>query len=293
MKKNNKETDDENNLMDPKIDFTFKELFGHNTTNFINLANAILNLDGDKKIKSVTFLNGEMSKDKKEDRGARLDVLAELNDESFLNIEMQRNDYKDFEQRSTFYFSKIYASQLKETELFHELKPVIVINILDFEMYEHTKNFHTKLIIVDADNRDTRLNHYYETHFLEIPKFKKTCYDKTSPQEKWMLFFKEPKQETLKELAMHSQEIAQAFESLEILSKNPKKRAEYEARKKELLDIRNGMYVNRKEGKEEGIVEGETRKALQTAKNLKTMKIMTMEQIAKATGLTLEQVKEA
>ena len=36
-------------IMDPKIDFAFKELFGHNKTNFINLANAILHLEGDKK----------------------------------------------------------------------------------------------------------------------------------------------------------------------------------------------------------------------------------------------------
>ena len=43
-------------LMDLKIDFTFKELFGHNPTNFIHLANAILNLNGDRKIQSVTFL---------------------------------------------------------------------------------------------------------------------------------------------------------------------------------------------------------------------------------------------
>lgn len=272
-------------LMDPKIDFTFKELFGHNPTNFINLANAILNLEGDKKIKSITFLNGDMSKDKKEDRGARLDVLAKLNDGTLLNIEMQRNDYKDFEQRSTFYFSKIYSSQLKESQLFHELKPVIVINILDFVLYNHTDNFHSKLIVVDAENRAVRLNPYYETHFLEIPKFQKTCYDATTPQEKWMLFFKEPKKETLKELSMHSQEIAQAFESLEVLSHNPNKRAEYEARMKELLDIKNGMYVNRLEGIKEGKAEAHR----ETAKVLKSLGTP-YDVITKATGLTKEQI---
>ena len=37
-------------------------------------------------------------------------------------------------------------------------------------------------------------------------------------------------------LAHNSQEIAEAYEKLEILSKNPKKRIEYEARKMQLLD---------------------------------------------------------
>ena len=87
---------------------------------------------------------------------------------------------------------------------------------------------------------------------------------------------------------MHSQEIAQAFESLEILSKNTKKRAEYEARKKALLDIRNGMRVNR----DEGIAEGETRKAIAMARNLKALGVP-MDTIMKASGLTLEQVKQA
>ena len=56
---------DNNNeeLLDPKDDFIFKEIFGHNSTNFMNLANAILNLSEDKKIKNVTFLNLEMSKE--------------------------------------------------------------------------------------------------------------------------------------------------------------------------------------------------------------------------------------
>ncbi len=272
-------------IMDPKIDFAFKELFGHNKTHFINLANAILHLEGDKKIESVTFLNLEMSKDQEDDRGSRLDVLAQLNDKSFLNIEMQRNDYKDFEQRSNFYFSRIYASQLKEKQRFHDLKKVILINILNFDYYKHTDKFHTKLIIVDADNRDVRLNPYYEAHFIEIPKFKKTCYDKTTSEEKWALFFKEPKEETLKELAMQSQEIAQAFESLEILSHNPKKRALYEARKKELMDIDNGMYVNRLEG----MAEGEIKAKLDMAKEMKADG-EPLDKIMRYTHLTKQQI---
>ena len=51
---------------------------------------------------------------------------------------------------------------------------------------------------------------------------------------------------------MQDHGIAKAFENLEVLSHNPKNRAEYEARKKALLDINNGMYVNRLEGRAEG-----------------------------------------
>ncbi len=271
-------------LMDPKVDFCFKELFGHDETNFINLTNAILNLKEDKKIVSVEFLNKEMSKAKKDDRGAILDVLAKLNDGSHLNLEMQYGDHKDFEQRSTFHFSKIFASQLKKNQLFHELKPVIMVNILNFKLYKDVEHFHTPIICVDGNHREIRRNPYFEMHFFEVPKFKKTCYDETSPQEKWMLFFKEPKEETLKELAMQDAGIARAFGDLQDLSKNTQKRAEYEARKMALLTHQNDVYVSG--------LEGETRKALEMARRLKARK-MPVSEIMALTDLTKEQIEEA
>lgn len=271
-------------LMDPKIDFTFKELFAHDEVNFINLANAILGLKDDKKIISVEFLNKEMSKEQKDDRGAILDVLARLNNGSYINLEMQYGDHKDFEQRSTFHFSKVFVSQLKKNQFFHELKPVIMVNILNFVLYKDVEYFHTPVICVDGNHREIRRNPYFEMHFFEIPKFGKTCYDKTDPQEKWMLFFKEPKEETLKELAMQDAGIAKAFENLQILSKDPKKRAMYEARKMELLDYQNDVYVSG--------LEGETRKALEVARKLKKRK-MTVSEIMELTGLSMEQVKKA
>lgn len=267
-------------IMDPKIDFTFKELFAHDETNFINLANSILDLKDDKKIISVEFLNKEMSKEQKDDRGTILDVLARLDNGSYINLEMQYGDHKDFEQRSTFHFSKVFISQLKKNQFFHELRPVIMINILNFVLYKDVEYFHTPVICVDGNHREIRRNPYFEMHFFEVPKFAKTCYDKTNPQEKWMLFFKEPKEETLKELAMQDAGIAKAFENLKILSKDPKKRAMYEARKMELLDYQNDVYVSKLEGK------------IEVAKNLKAMG-MSIEQIMKATALTKEQVEQA
>ncbi|MES2615939.1 MAG: Rpn family recombination-promoting nuclease/putative transposase [Bdellovibrionota bacterium] len=275
-------------LMDPKVDIIFKELFGRDETNFINLANAILDLKEDQKIISVEFLDKEMPKAKKGDRGAILDVLAKLNNGAYINLEMQYGDHKDFEQRSTFYFSKIFASQLKKNQLFHELKPVIMVNILNFELYKDADHFHTPVICVDGNHREIRRNPHFEMHFFEVPKFKKTCYDETSPQEKWMLFFKEPKEETLKELAMQDAGIARAFGDLQDLSKNSQKRAEYEARKMALLTHQNDIYASRKEGKEEGKLEA----SLTVVRRMKADGVPLLT-IMKYSGLTKEQIEQA
>jgi len=123
-------------------------------------------------------------------------------------------------------------------------------------------------------------------HFLEIPKLDWTCYNKAmSPLEQWMLFFKEPDKEHLKELAMNNAEIAKAFESLKVLSHNPTARAEYEARLRALRDINNGMYVNRLEG----MAEGKMEEKLEMARKMK-VKGVPLEMIMELTALTQQQI---
>ena len=87
-------------IMDPKIDIIFKELFGHNSTNFINLTNAVLELKGDNKIKSVEFLNSEMSKETPEDPGAIHDAFLGEIASDFLNTKTK--NYKIY-QKNYFY----------------------------------------------------------------------------------------------------------------------------------------------------------------------------------------------
>ena len=55
---------------------------------------------------------------------------------------------------------------------------------------------------------------------------------------------------------------------------------------------RIGMEKGRIEGKIEGKIEGSLKKATKTAKNLLSFNVLTLEQIAQATGLTPEEVRE-
>ena len=282
-------------FLDPKIDFTFKNIFGHDKTNFMNLTNAILNLKAEKKIVDVTFLNLELAKDSIENRDARLDVLAELQDKTLVNIEMQCANYKDFEKRSLYYFSKIYSNQLKKKDRFHDLKPVIVINLLNFVLFADEEDFHCPLIISNSNNHK-RHCHDFETHFIEIPKLNKSCYDlDITPLEQWVLFLKNPQKQHLKELAMRNEDIAKAYESLELLNHDPKSRALYESRKAMLMDIDNGMAVNRLEGKIEGMIEGEIKGKIEAKMEVaqKLLKMnMPIKEISKATGLSEEEIQK-
>jgi predicted transposase/invertase (TIGR01784 family) len=103
-------------LFDPKVDFVFKRIFGHDEEIFISFANSVLNYPEHKKIKSVTFINNEFNKDSEEDKESRLDVHAVLNDGSHIHIEMQMQNTGEYEKRSLYYWAKIYEEQLKKGE---------------------------------------------------------------------------------------------------------------------------------------------------------------------------------
>jgi predicted transposase/invertase (TIGR01784 family) len=267
-------------IMDPKIDVAFKELFGHNQNIFMNFVNAILGLKEDKKIVEVQFLNSELSNEKEEERGVRLDVFAKFNDNTFTNLEMQYAVYKEFEKRTLYHFSKIYRSQLKKGENIKDLKPVIMINILNFELFDDVDDFHSKIVPYDILHQKRRCNDL-EVHFIEIPKLHRNCYNVTDNLERWVLFLKEPTKENLEMLAHNSQEIAEAYEKLENLSKNPKKRIEYEARKMQLLDDMT-QYASYRD-------EGEIKAKLEMAREMKSDG-EPLEKIMKYTHLTKEQI---
>jgi predicted transposase/invertase (TIGR01784 family) len=60
----------------------------------------------------------------------------------------------------------------------------------------------------------------------------------------------------------------------------------------ERIGMEKGIEKGRIEGKMEGRIEGGLKKATKTAKNLLSFNVLTSEQIAQATGLTPEEVRE-
>ncbi|APJ04354.1 hypothetical protein AXG55_10725 [Silvanigrella aquatica] len=95
-------------LLDVKIDYAFKRIFGENEDIFINFTNSILNQPHNKKIKSVQFLNTEVNQESAFDKESRFDVLAQLNDGSFVNMEMQMSYTSEYEKRCLYYWTKLY-----------------------------------------------------------------------------------------------------------------------------------------------------------------------------------------
>jgi predicted transposase/invertase (TIGR01784 family) len=93
--------------------------------------------------------------------------------------------------------------------------------------------------------------------------------------------------------------IHKAFDVLETLSADETVRHLARVREEALRNERSelfyaekrGLEKGRQEGLEQGMKKGEQEKALKTAKNLLSMGVLTPEQIAQATGLSMKEIQ--
>ncbi|WP_232726055.1 Rpn family recombination-promoting nuclease/putative transposase [Bacillus sp. FJAT-42315] len=160
-----------NQLMDLKIDYAFKQLFGTEKNKNITVVflNAILNRTGRESIKDITFKNTEAGGEYQEDKQSRLDILAITNDNESINIEIQFTNKYDMVKRSIYYWSGIYRTPMKKNMAYKQLQSVIAINILNFELITQTERFHTSYHLYE-DQEQFKLTDVMEFHFLEMPK---------------------------------------------------------------------------------------------------------------------------
>ena len=117
-----------------------------------------------------------------------------------------------------------------------------------------------------------------------------------SDLERWIYFFRNAhklKEEPLQNLSSNNPMLSKAIGELEFLSQDTKTREIYEERLKAELDYNSGIADafrrGEVQGKQEGILEGEFRNRLNTARVMKN-KDFSQEEIMEITGLTIEDL---
>ncbi|MGG4498428.1 Rpn family recombination-promoting nuclease/putative transposase [Brevibacillus reuszeri] len=299
-------------LMDLKIDFAFKQVFGKvgNEPILQAFLNAALQLPKEKQIASVEILNPEINREHIEDKASILDIHAKTEQGEHVNIEIQLANKFDMEKRTLYYWSRIYAAQMQKGMPYTDLSKTITINILNFRFLHETELFHTTFHLYE-DQEQFPLTDVLEIHFMEIPKLmEKWEQRKVNPHnnglERWLLLLEaddhvEIRRE-LEAIAVQDPVMKQAFEAWEDLSRDEKKWVEYESRRKAILDeiaaVREAEIRQQKareeglaEGREEGRTEGERQKALEIAREMLTEGDST-ERVAKLTKLPLDEIEK-
>lgn len=290
-------------------DFGFKRIFGTepNQDLLVNFLNSLF--DGEQVVKSVTFLNSENVGDVYTDRKAIFDVYCENERGEKFIVEMQ-NAYQTFFKDRSLYHSTfpIREQAPKGADWNFRLTAVYVVALLNFNMNDEAFDKDEIIHNVGLLDKTTykEFNRNLNFKYVEVAKFDKSLDELTSLQDKWLFLLK-----NLSRLDKQPKELKEkVFEKLFTEAKMAKftraELKEYEDSLKAYRDIKNsidsaeekgrtegreeGIAQGRAEGIKEGLVKGITEGKRETARNLLALGVPT-ETIAKATGLTEEEIK--
>ena len=274
-------------LLDPKMDFVFKNIFGSEKNSKILISFLNATLKPKDLITSVEIKNTDLNKGYIEDKFSRLDVKATTSNEEIINIEIQLKNEYNMIKRSLYYWSKLYSEQLNEGEDYSILKRTICINILNFK-YLKTRKFHSAYRLKEIYSNE-ELTDVAEIHFIEIPKLE-DCYDEKDMLVPWIEFLKDPESEKVRKLEMSIEEIRQAKDELIKMSNEDIQRELYEMRAKTLKDKISALNEAERKGIQKGIQEGEKKKAIEIAKSL--LDVLDVQTISLKTGLSVDEINK-
>ena len=274
-------------LLDPKMDFVFKNIFGSEKNPKILISFLNATLKPKYLITSAEVKNTDLNKNYIEDKFSRLDIKATTSNNEIINIEIQLKNEYNMIKRSLYYWSKLYSEQLNEGEDYNILKRTICINILNFK-YLKTRKFHSGYRLKEIYSNE-ELTDVAEIHFIEIPKLEKDS-DEKDMLVNWVEFLKDPESEKVRSLEMNIEEIRQAKDELIRMSNDDTQREIYEMRAKTLRDKVSALNEAERKGIEKGIAEGEKNKAIEIAKSL--LDVLDIETIALKTGLSIDEINK-
>ena len=270
-----------NKKLNLKNDIIFKAFFGKkgNEEFLIDFLEALLKIKI-TKIEIQEDVNLEQLS--VEEKGGRLDIQAILNDGVIANIEMQVRNNHNMEVRTTFYASKIMSRETSRGEDYRNIKKIILINILGYNMFKKYDEYIHKTAIVLDEHREEIVIDNIEWWFIELPKFRKKHKNINNKIEQWLLFLDDEEKELVKMAEEKNQTLQKAREEMNYLTGDAAVRRLAELREIWELDYNSDINYAKDEGKRE--------KSFEIAKKLLEIQ-MPIKQISEITNLTEEEIE--
>ena len=187
--------------------------------------------------------------------------------------------------RTLYYWSQMYMTSLVAGETYHDLKPCITVNILNFTLLPK-EDPHSTYGVCELETGH-RLNRDLELHFLEIPKYAKAPQKPISEltkMERWLAYFaNQLNSQEKEELAMSDTAIKEAMDAAKIFLSNTAGRRAYINRQMAIMDRQSQLESAHKEG----LTQGKLEDALEMLKDG-----LSLEKIAKYTKLSVQEIED-
>ena len=222
-----------------------------------------------------------------------LDIKAETEDGTMLDIEMQMEDEKDIDERATSYMGKLISEQLQVGNKYTELKKSIVIFITNYNFLKRNsyhsvgrlkfeKTLKEEYVELGYEKEEEIASEYIEYHYIELPKYKNKNPKDFTKLDQWMCIFTQ-NEGGIMLAKKENKEIERAINTLDFISEDPKERERHNSIVMAEYNRLTSQHNFYKAGKEEGIKE--------IAKELLKIK-MPIEQIIQITKLTREEIEK-
>lgn len=272
----------ENGLLKPTLDVVFQVLFGEVgseefTKDFLEkiLKRKITQLDLSK--------NPVLRRERINDKMGILDMIAKINNDENVHIEMQCAKQDEIRERILYYWSRIYSRDIKKGNEYGKLEKTISILIVDFEAKElQDLEYHTVWKIIEDKYRKTILTDKLEIRIINLTKIHALEKEEDELLD-WLFFLTNPKCERVEEKMKKSKPLKNAYNKLNEMSNDEQMEQIAWWRYKAILEENTARTNGYKKGQED------TKE--QIAKEMLKLNI-DIETISKVTGLPKETISK-
>jgi predicted transposase/invertase (TIGR01784 family) len=321
----------ENKYISPLVDFAFKKIFGTDSGKDLLIAFLNELFRGRKHIVDLEYNKNEHHGDNESEGTAVFDLLCTGDQGEKFIIEVQHTKPVNFKKRGIYYTSRLISEQSpkgQSADWKYNIPEVYLVAVLEKPMdnYEPDNRYLHDVCLCYRDTGEIFYNGLGYT-YIDLSNFVKAEDECTTNLELWLHHLKHLHQKkelsknleqtifeklyriaeytnlTKEEKTMYDQdlkrkwdnEIARASAIEEGLEKGIaegiERGIEQGIERGIEQGIEKGIEQGIEKGKAEGLAEGEHKKALEIAKSLKSMSL-SAEDIAKATGLSTQQIEE-
>ena len=154
-------------IMLPTVDFCFKELMQNDNIRK-NIIAALLNVPSGE-VENTELMPTILRKESKDDKYGILDVRVKLKDGEQIDFEMQVEAFDCWANRSVYYLSKMYTSEIKEGDGYDCLKKCIHVSILAYDHFLDDKECYRRIAFCDTKT-GKEYTDLMEMHILELSK---------------------------------------------------------------------------------------------------------------------------
>ena len=283
----------------PTNDYIFKKLFGEEKDKIILISflNALFKeYDFLPYIEDLTIKNSETTKSYDVEKQSRLDIKAKIDNETYIDIEMQNRSYFDLIERGIYYCSKILAEETVKGRNYKYPK-VVSIWVINDDLDSDHPHFKRKnpievdkhITIPGAIDKDYILTSDKVTIvYIYLKKFKDGLYHEEI--ENWIKFVN-----NYENYNTYDAGISKAKEKLSKLRYDDETLTVIKSIEEKEMDNEAAKYNSHQKGLEEGLEKGKEEglkeKSIEIAKNM-LKEGLDVKLISKLSGLTVDEINE-